>query len=112
MHDRLLQCHNLLLLIVDYLLQRCEFIKLLCLRLLRLHSFPHSIRYRGLIQSLIGQDRHFNLVPHAHKQEAPLCTVYCCLADQLVKCLRVEIFSNRTDAGLTSLALLEFFVEL
>lgn len=106
------QAVYVVLILMADLLERANLVPLLRLGLLSLHGLAHTVGNRGLVQSLVRQDRHFNFVANAHKQEASFCAVDGHLSDNFVKALGVEVFSDRADARFSGLALLQLLVEL
>ena len=78
----------------------------LCWALLRLESLPHTISYWTFVQSLIRLNSHFYLVTNTNKQKASLSAVDGHLPYNFIETLRVQLFSNRTNACLACLAFL------
>ena len=77
-----------------------------------MHSLTHTIGNTRLIECLVGQNCHFDFIPHPHEQESPLSTVDGGLADQLIEGLSVKVFTDGADTSFTGLTLLKFLVEL
>jgi hypothetical protein len=68
----LLQLLGSLLQVVLLLLQLQDGGVQLGSALLRLQLLPHRERQRTLVKGLVGADRHVQLVPHPHQQNATL----------------------------------------
>ena len=66
------------------------------LRLPRLgfERLPDTEGDAGLVEGLVSQQRHPQLIPDPEHQQPPLSTVYGGLADEFVKTLRVQLTSN------------------
>ena len=94
------------------LLQLPYLILHVVLALLSHEGLAHAIRNRAFIQSLVGLDRHLDLVADAHQQETALGALDGDLADQLIEALRVEFLADGADAGLAGLACLQTLVQL
>ena len=80
--------------------------------LFRFQSFSNPECNAGFVQSLIGHQRHLELVPDPQHEEASLHTVDGGLSDELVEALGVELPPDLADPRLPGLSLLQLLVQL
>ena len=66
----------------------------LCLPRLGLESLPDPEGDAGLVESLVSQERHPQLVPDPEHQQPPLRAVDGRLTNEFVKTLRIQLTSN------------------
>ena len=108
----LLDHFNFVLQIRDLILQGNFLgLKFSSLTLQRTHSvialklFAHTERDAAVVQRLVSIYCHTNLISRSHQQESSLRTFDRDMSNKLIKCLRVDIFSDRTNSARSSLTL-------
>ena len=75
-------------------------------------GFSHSVCNWTFVQSLISLDSHLYFISDSNKKESSLGTVDGNLSNQLIKALRVKLFSNWADTSVSGLSWLKFMVQV
>lgn len=107
----LLEGINMLAQLIVLFLQSLDAIVHVRLRLIGNEGLLQTIRNRAVIKLLQSAFDHACLVPHSHELVTALNTVKRDLADDLVKALRVEFFTDRADAIRARIESSELLVE-
>lgn len=79
--------------------------------MLGLELLAHGESDGGLVEGLVGSDRHFDLVAHTQKQQAALGFRQRHLPNDLVKALTEEFLTHWANARFAGLALHNLLVE-
>ena len=81
------------------------------LAVLSLKLLSHGKGDRALVKGLVSGDSHFDLISNSKQQQSSLWLAKCNLSDNLVKALRKQFFSDRTNSTLSGLSLHELLVK-
>jgi hypothetical protein len=93
------------------LLELCDSVLSFGLALLGLQLLPCSKSHGALVQCLVGCNRHPDFIANTKKEEAALRAVDSHLTNELVKALRVELFTDRADPSLPGLTLHQTLIQ-
>lgn len=83
----------------------------ICFAVLSLQLLTHGKRHTGLIQGLVGSDRHLDLVSDPDKEQASFWLAQSHLSDDLIKALGEKFLSDWADAAFASLSLHQLLVK-
>ena len=75
-----------------------------------LQLLTHGKRHTGLIQGLVGSDRHLDLVSDPDKEQAAFWLTQSHLSDDLIEALGEKFLSDWADAAFASLSLHQLLV--
>ena len=96
--DLALQLNHLIVQLILSTIQIINSLFQISFSLLSLKLFPHAKCDSRLVQSLIRGNGHLNLIPHSEQQQSSLRQVDSHLSNDLIKALREQLFSDRTNS--------------